>query len=135
MACATSDQATSNDFPLAALYKHRGSSKLYLGSFNFCSIRVCMGKINTVAIDTEKIGGDNSHKTTIATDRWKTEAQTDYCHRTHTCLLPRLFRPSPPPVIACKNWRRASPENEGVEAKYILKFAYSTLPQFYNFIL
>ena len=32
-----------------------------------------------VAIDTEKIGGDSGHKTTITTDQWQTEAQTDYC--------------------------------------------------------
>ena len=44
-----------------------------------------------LAIDTEKIGGNNGHKMTIATDWWQTEAQTDYCHQTHTCLLSRLF--------------------------------------------
>ena len=66
-------------------------------------------------------GGKQRHRPTIATE--------------HTYLLPRLFfddnghslmsptvsgcslvpRPSPPPVIACKNWRRARAENE---AKY-----------------
>ena len=90
-------------------------------------------------------GGKQRHRLTIATEHM------------HTCLLPRLFfddnghslmsptlsgcslvpRPSPPPMIACKNWRRARAENE---AKYNTDTSppwnvpiYSTLSEFHNF--
>ena len=51
MARATSDQRTSNDVPMVALYKKsRIVAALVPAVFNFRSIEICMGKIKNASI-------------------------------------------------------------------------------------